>query len=146
MKLLDKILKGSASELVENMGNAIDGIVTNDEEKQKAKNQLTQIATDKLTEVAGFQKEVLLAELNGTKLQRSWRPIVMLSFAAIVVYSKFIAPAFSLPNTELEPDFWGLLELGLGGYVIGRSLEKITHKLTENADMTFLRKKHRNTN
>lgn len=60
-----------------------------------------------------------------TTLQRSWRPLVMLVFAFIVLYSKVIAPLFNLPIAPLEPQFWTLLELGLGGYVIGRSLEKI---------------------
>lgn len=144
MKIWNKILTGSASELTSSIGSAIDGIVTNDEERMQAKNELTEIVTSKLSELASFQKEVLLAELNGTKLQRSWRPIVMLSFAAIVVYSKFIAPCFGLPNTDLESDFWTLLEIGIGGFVIGRSLEKITHKVTENADIAFFKRKKRN--
>ena len=29
----------------------------------------------------------------------------------------------------LEPEFWSLLEIGIGGYVIGRSGEKIVDKL-----------------
>ncbi len=144
MGIFDKILKGSASELTENIGEAIDSIVTNDQERLEAKNKLAEIVTDKLTQIAGYQKEVLLAEANGTWLQRSWRPIVMLAFASIVIYAKFVAPAFSLPSAELEPNFWDLLQIGLGGYVVGRSAEKIVRDLTKNADLTFLKKKHRN--
>ena len=146
MKFWDKLIKGSATELTKSVGDAIDGIVTSDEEKLKAKAELTEIVTSKLTDIAKFQKEVLITELSGTKLQRSWRPIVMLMFAFIIVYSKFIAPAFGLPNAELEPEFWTLIEIGLGGYVVGRSVEKVTDKVTKNMDITFLRKKERKIN
>ena len=141
MKILRRLFGKGLQELTDSIGGVIDGLTTSEEEKLAAKNQLTEIVTEKLSELAAYQKEVLVTELSGSKLQRNWRPLVMLAFAAIVVYAKFIAPAFGLPNAELEPDFWTLLEIGLGGYVVGRSLEKITGKVTENIDMTFLRKK-----
>jgi hypothetical protein len=45
---------------------------------------------------------------------------------------KFIAPLFDLRIPELENEFWNLLQLGIGGYVIGRSAEKISEKITIN--------------
>ncbi len=143
MGLFDNIFSTGAKELTDSIGNTIDNLSTSDQEKLNAKAQLTKLVTGKLSELASYQKEVLVTELQGTVLQRSWRPIVMLAFASIVVYVKFIAPAFGLPNTELESSFWGLLEIGIGGYVIGRSLEKVTEKVTKNIDLTFIKKKHR---
>ncbi|MCS7280543.1 MAG: hypothetical protein NZ583_02795 [Desulfobacterota bacterium] len=35
------------------------------------------------------------------------------------------APLFRLPSLEIPPDMWTLLEIGIGGYVVGRSAEKI---------------------
>jgi hypothetical protein len=49
----------------------------------------------------------------------------MLSFGFIIIYVKFIAPLFSLTIPPLEVEFWSLLKLGIGGYVVGRSGEKI---------------------
>ena len=143
MKFWNKLIKGSATELTKSVGDAIDGIITNDEEKLEAKAKLTEIVTSKLTDVAEFQKEVLVTEISGTKLQRSWRPIVMLAFAFIVVYTYFIAPVFGLTKTELDPFFWEMLKLGLGGYVIGRSVEKVADRVTKNIDVTFLKRKDR---
>ena len=143
MSLLTKIFKGTASEITEGVGSVIDKIATSDQERLNAKANLTEIVTGKLTELASYQKEVLVTELSGTKLQRSWRPIVMLAFATIVVYSLFIAPAFSLPNTELPEYFWSLLEIGLGGYVIGRSVEKISGRVTKNIDLSLISKRKR---
>ena len=49
---------------------------------------------------------------------------LMLAFGFIVIYVKFVAPLFGLPIPPLENEFWNLLQLGIGGYVVGRSAEK----------------------
>lgn len=143
MGLLNNILNIKADEAVKEVSNVLDNVITSDDERLKAKNELTKIVTEKLNELAQAQRDVLLQELQGNKLQRNWRPVVMLMFAFIVVYSKFIAPAFGLPNAELEPYFWNLLEIGIGGYVIGRTIEKVTGKVTDNIDISFIKRKNR---
>ncbi len=143
MKFLKNIISGGARELSTSIGKVVDNLSTSDKEKHEAKNQLTDIVTTKIQNIAALQTDVLSHELKGSWLQRSWRPLVMLAFAGIVVYSNFIAPAFGLPNTELQDNFWHLLDIGLGGYVVGRSMEKITDRVTQNVDMSFLRKRDR---
>ena len=77
-----------------------------------------------------MQTDIILAEAKGNWLQRSWRPILMLSFGFIIIYTKFISQLSShLVTPELEPEFWNLLDIGIGGYVIGRSAEKIADKV-----------------
>ncbi len=71
------------------------------------------------------QAKIITAEAEGKSwLQRNWRPILMLTFTYVVAHNYIIAPLFSLPHLELPPDMWELLKLGIGGYIIGRSVEK----------------------
>ena len=35
-----------------------------------------------------------------------------------------IVPIFNTTPAEIPPDMWDLLKLGVGGYVVGRSVEK----------------------
>ena len=49
----------------------------------------------------------------------------MLVFALIVLVGTFT----TLPLLSDTSRFWDLLEIGIGGYVIGRSAEKITGRL-----------------
>ena len=114
MGLIDKIFGSGIKETVESVHKVIDTISTNDEEKLSAKAKLTEIVTSQLTKITELQASVIMSETSGNWLQRSWRPVLMLAFGFIVVYSKFIAPAFELPNTELEASFWDLLSLGIG--------------------------------
>ncbi|CAA0231916.1 3TM-type holin [Tenacibaculum maritimum] len=122
------------------IGNVIDNVITNDEERLKAKEAILTMLMEKGNEIDKFKADIIQAEAKGNFLQRSWRPILMLLFGFVVLYSKFIAPAFSLPNTELEQDFWNLLQLGIGGYVVGRSAEKIIKDVSRNVDFNIRKK------
>jgi hypothetical protein len=57
-------------------------------------------------------------------LASSWRPIVMLTFTALIV-ARWLG--WSVPGiSEAEIlHLWDIVEFGLGGYVVGRSVEKI---------------------
>lgn len=137
---MKKIFTWLTGDIFSKAGDAIDKIVTSDEERLELRNKLQQVLINEALQSQQIQADIINAEAKGNFLQRSWRPILMLGFGFVVLYSKFIAPAFNLPNTELEPDFWELLRLGIGGYVIGRSAEKITKSVTENIDFKKNRK------
>lgn len=97
---------------------------------EKERNELTKF-------MATFQGQVqvMLAEMNGNWLQRSWRPILMLAIVAIVVNNYIVVPYLSciwpdyIRVLELPDKLWNLLTLGVGGYVAGRSAEKIVGTL-----------------
>ena len=129
---MNKILGWFTGGVVKEIGKVIDGLFTSDEERLKAKNEVFKVLQEQQLELQKLQTEIVLAEANGNWLQRSWRPILMLAFGFIVIYVKFIAPLFSLPIPPLENEFWNLLQLGIGGYVVGRSAEKIASNITIN--------------
>jgi hypothetical protein len=106
-------------------------LFTSKEEKILAENAIKQILIQKQLELQKMQTEIIVTEAKGNWLQRSWRPILMLAFGFIVIYVKFIAPLFDLRIPELENEFWNLLQIGIGGYVIGRSGEKMVRSYSE---------------
>lgn len=57
-------------------------------------------------------------------LAANWRPLLMLTFGALIVARWFGWAAPNLSEAEYLK-LWDIVELGLGGYVIGRSVEKI---------------------
>jgi len=68
---------------------------------------------------------VIMAEANGESwLQRNWRPLLMCLFGVIIANNYVVAPLFNTPLTDIPPDMWDLLKLGVGGYVVGRTVEK----------------------
>ncbi len=130
------------SNAVKAVGDIVDNVFTNDEEKSTAKKQLTEVVLKSLNDVAEVQGEVIRTEMKGNFLQKSWRPLMMLTFGVILVCKWFGLTNDSIP-LELELQLLDIVKLGLGGYVVGRSVEKVATTVTKNIDMTFLKKKDR---
>ena len=84
-------------------------------------NSITSQTLDLERQLLSSQTSIITAEANGQSwLQRNWRPITMLTFLVLVVCDSFGLLAF-----RLAAEAWTLLQIGLGGYVVGRSAEKI---------------------
>lgn len=133
-------LKGNA---IDAIGKVVDNVITNDDEKSKAKKELTEVVLKSLNEVANVQGEVIKKEMEGNFLQKSWRPLLMLTFGTILVCKWFGLTDGNI-DYELELKLMDIVQLGLGGYVVGRSVEKVAGTVTANIDMPFLKKKDRN--
>lgn len=57
-------------------------------------------------------------------LAANWRPITMLVFLGLIVARWFGWAAPNLAEAEYIK-LWSIVEFGLGGYIVGRSVEKI---------------------
>lgn len=128
---MKKIIDWFGGSVVKDLLGGLDNLFTSKEEKIKAENVIKQILIQKELELQKMQTEIIIAEAKGNWIQRSWRPILMLAFGFIVIYVKFIAPLFDLRIPELENEFWNLLQIGIGGYVIGRTGEKMMKSYSE---------------
>lgn len=82
--------------------------------------QLEQKFTELDNVLAEHQASVVAAEAQGSWLQRNWRPLTMLTFLVLTVLNQF-----NLLVVPLSEEIWDLFKVGLGGYIGGRSLEKV---------------------
>ena len=103
----------------------------NKDEQDKRKADLMTLYANGDLQMMLKRFDVIIAEAQSSnRLTSSWRPITMLTFVAIIANNYILAPYLhamgfdSVPMLELPPDMWDLLRLGIGGYVIGRSVEK----------------------
>ena len=86
---------------------------------------------ERTSEIEKAAAEVVKAEAQGQDwLQRTWRPITMLVFVALIVARWLGWSAPNLGETEALK-LWDIVEIGLGGYVIGRTAEKILPGLVD---------------
>jgi len=127
---MKKVIDWFGGSVIKDLLGGLDKLFTSKEEKIKAENVIKQILIEKQLELQKMQTEIIVTEAKGNWLQRSWRPILMMAFGFIVIYVKFLAPVFNLTIPELEIEFWELLKIGIGGYVVGRSAEKISKNIT----------------
>lgn len=140
---------GTIGSLITGATSKIDKLVTSDEERMKAQRELDKLRNELGKAVLEHEKHLISAqrsiiekELNsGSWIARNWRPLLMVLFGAIVGYnylilpvSEFIVTTFHInvwiPSKEELPDnIWDLLKIGVGGYIIGRSSEKVAKSL-----------------
>ena len=119
--------------LVQPVTDLIDSVHTSDEERLQLKAQIMRIQTEAASKLQEYEialleakSNIIVAEANGESwLQRSWRPLGMVTLLVLVVLDSLGI----LPN-RLTPEAWTLIQVGFGGYVVGRSAEKTAPRLT----------------
>lgn len=115
------------------IGKVIDRAIPDPAEAARLRGQMLDALHAEGLAALEAQSKLILAEAQGESwLQRNWRPILMLTIVAIVANNYLLAPylnaligAGAVPVLELPERLWDLMTLGVGGYVAGRSAEKI---------------------
>ena len=106
-------------------GKVFDKIFPDPQQAAEAKLKLFEMQQTGELKLLEGQVEIITAEAKSESwLASSWRPITMLVFTGLIVARWF---GWAAPNLSPEEyiKLWSIVELGLGGYVIGRSAEKI---------------------
>jgi hypothetical protein len=106
-------------------GKVFDKIFPNPQQAAEAKLKLFEMQQAGELKLLEGQVAIITAEAKSESwLAASWRPITMLVFTGLIVARWF---GWAAPNLSPEEyiKLWSIVELGLGGYVIGRSAEKI---------------------
>jgi hypothetical protein len=126
----------------------IDSYVHDLELQRKLKAELETSLITHLGKSLELEQAVVLAEVKSEHwLTRSWRPILMLILVGFLVFVGFVLPMADLiagktipftPHWGALPDgFWDFLSVGVGGYIGGRSLEKIAGR-----ESSMVKKRH----
>lgn len=81
------------------------------------------------SETAQAASKVVMTEAKGENfLQRNWRPALMVWFAVLIGAYWFGFVPVNMP-VEVVDKLFTLVQIGVGGYVVGRSGEKIAEKI-----------------
>jgi len=103
-------------------------------DEAKLRSEIEKAILDTFAEVSKSQASVIEKEMSGEGwMQRNWRPMVALGFAFIVFFYGLLTPVMvswvGLPPVRVGDDLlkWIMdaVVICLGGYIGGRSLEKI---------------------
>lgn len=116
----------------------LDKIFPNKEEAEKAKIKLLELQTQgQLQTIEADLKamqarsDVLKVEMSGNNVQRNWRPTLMYLFMLILLNNFIVYPYLKIfwpgaPHLAVPAQMWTLIEICVGGYIFGRTGEKIS--------------------
>ena len=113
------------------LGPVISGIFSVIDKAVEDKDQAVQIKarlqemvlTGQMREIEEAAANIRAEAMGDSWLQRSWRPLTMLTFVSLIVakWLGFTAPGVT---EAVELALFEIIKIGLGGYVVGRSVEK----------------------
>ncbi len=112
----------------------IDKLHTSDAERLEAKGHLLDVQAAAMQRAFDYERDLIESKAKIVHAEASsehwltanWRPITMLTFLALAV-----GDSMGWLTAPLRDDAWDLLKLGLGGYVVGRSGEKIVKTMKQ---------------
>jgi hypothetical protein len=137
------------SGLADPISNIINKFISKKEDQLLAQAEIDKIANsfkekilDNQKSILEAQRDLIVTEMQGSAMQRNWRPALMWIIIFVIANNYLLAPFLNhivtlfgggniLPILELPDKLFNLMTIGLGGYVVGRSAEKIIPKLKE---------------
>lgn len=115
--------------VISTIGDVIKRVFPDPEQAQKMQTEITMAILANSAEIEKVAGEIIKTEAASEHwLAANWRPLLMLTFGGLIVARWF---GFAAPNLS-EAEYiklWDIVELGIGGYVIGRSAEKVIPSL-----------------
>ena len=108
----------------------VDDVVEDKDEANRLKFQIQRQLIETKSSELEAQAKIVLAEAQGSWLQRNWRPLLMGIFAGLVVAHWFGFTASNIPES-VQNSLLNIVMVGVGGYVMGRSAEKVVSKWTQ---------------
>jgi hypothetical protein len=125
---------GAVAPLAKILFNTIEKSVPDKDLQEKLKSQLqTQLLQSNTAELQAAAK-IVEAEAKAGWFAASWRPLLMYVLIFILVWNYVLGPVIlfffkAVITIQLPGDVWTLLQIGLGGYVVGRSAESVARTM-----------------
>lgn len=110
--------------VISGLFSVIDKAVEDKDQAAQIKARLQEmVLTGQMREIEEAAANIRAEAMGDSWLQRSWRPLTMLIFVSLIVakWLGFTAPGVT---EAVELALFEIIKIGLGGYVVGRSVEK----------------------
>ena len=124
-------LLGAIGPIAKLIAKTVDKAVPDKDLKEKLKHDInTQLLNAGSQEMQAASKIILAEASSGSWLTNSWRPALMWICIIVIANNFIISPILELTlgtslNLEIPEPMWNLLTIGVGGYICGRSAEKV---------------------
>jgi hypothetical protein len=125
---------GAIAPLAKILFNTIEKAVPDKDLQEKLKAELQTQLLQSHTQELQAASRIIEAEAKAGWFASSWRPLLMYVLIFILVWNYVIGPVIKIflgavITFELPGDVWTLLNVGLGGYVVGRSAESVARTM-----------------
>ena len=112
-------------DIIGEIGSTVRKAIPDKDQADRLLSDITGVFTRYQTELLKQKGAIITAEVHSKSwLARNWRPSVMITFTGLIVAHWFGWTAPNLTEGEIL-SLLDLVKIGIGGYIGGRTLEKI---------------------
>lgn len=113
------------------LGKVLDKAIPDKDAREKAQAAALTQLMEHQHEIEQAAGQIIKTEAASSHwLAANWRPLTMLTFTGLIVARWFGFAAPELSEAEYLA-LWDIVEIGIGGYIVGRSAEKIVPSLAQ---------------
>jgi hypothetical protein len=113
------------------LGDVLRRVLPDPEQAARVQAELTMEMVRNSHALEAAAADIIKAEAASEHwLAANWRPLLMLTFGGLIVARWFGWAAPELSEAEYIK-LWDIVQLGIGGYTIGRSVEKVVPSITD---------------
>ena len=122
------------TQLIGPVTGLLDKFIEDKDQKARLAFEMATLAEKHAQESWKEQASIIREEAKSNGLASMWRPILMLVITAIVAIHYLVFPLINVVfgadlMIALPPELWQMLNIGVGGYIVGRSGEKIAQNI-----------------
>jgi hypothetical protein len=113
------------------IGDVLKKIIPDSDKRSEIEREVKLSLLEHSDSIEKIRGEIILSESKSSSwLTASWRPLLMMVVVVIIACNYLLFPIIRIfyPEMivlELPVELWNLLTIGVGGYVVGRSGEKM---------------------
>jgi len=119
------------------IGDLVKRLIPDGDKSEEVEKEIKLALLENSESLEALSGEIVLAEAKSSNwITAAWRPLLMMVIIAIVALNYLFFPVVNMLTgsvflIELPKELWNLLQIGVGGYVVGRSGEKIADRLKQ---------------
>ena len=116
------------------IGDVLKRIIPDSDKRGEIEREVRLSLLEHADGIEKLRAEIVLAEANSSNwLTATWRPLLMMVVVMIIACNYLFFPVIRIFYPEmimldLPAELWDLLTIGVGGYIVGRSGEKMVDK------------------
>lgn len=120
------------------LGDIIKSIFPNQADQARIESEVKLALINHTSSLEDIRGKIVMAESSSEHwLVATWRPLLMLVIVAIIAMNYLFFPLITIVTgvpyeLTLPTELWNLLQIGVGGYIVGRSGEKMVNKWNSN--------------
>ena len=116
------------------LGDVLKRVIPDSDKSMEIEREVKLALLEHSDSIEALRGKIVLEEARSQHwMTATWRPLLMMVMVIIIAMNYLLFPILQMVfgvevQLELPPELWNLLTIGVGGYIVGRSGEKMVDK------------------